>query len=156
MGNIDNKDLDRFKSYVEVNKDNGCWEWNGTLRKGYGRFYLKGSWLTSHRVSWMIYKGPIPKNLLVLHKCDNPCCTNPEHLFLGTQRDNVLDMVNKKRNKILRGSSNPSAKLTESEVVKIRDFYADGGTSYVKLAREFKVSAKLVELIVKNVIWRTA
>ena len=143
----------RFMEFVSINSKNGCWEWDGTIRSGYGRFSKDGKMKTAHRVSWEIHNGPI-NGLLVLHKCDNKCCVNPEHLFLGTQRDNVRDMINKKRHKVLKGSANPNAKLNQSKVQQIRDYYADGGTSYAKLAREFNVSPKLIELVVKNLMWR--
>ena len=83
----------RFMEFVSINSKNGCWEWDGVIRMGYGRFSKDGRMQTAHRVSWEIHHGPI-LGYLVLHKCDNKCCVNPEHLFLGTQRDNVRDMVN--------------------------------------------------------------
>lgn len=145
----------RFMEFVSVNPDSECWEWDGVIRQGYGRFHLDGKMQTAHRVSWQIYNGLI-NGFLVLHKCDNKCCVNPEHLFLGTQRDNVHDMIKKQRHKTLKGSANPNAKLNEEKARQIRDYYADGGTSYAKLAREFNVSPKLIELVVKNLMWREA
>ena len=155
MGIMKSKDKIRFNQYCEFNPGNGCIEWNGNTRQGYGRFYLNGKWLTAHRVAWVMHNGPIPEGMLVLHKCDNSTCVNPEHLFIGTQRDNVLDMIKKKRHKVLKGSSNPNSKLNEFKVVQIRDLYKEGGTSYAKLAREFCVSPKLIELVVKRIVWRT-
>lgn len=152
---ISQKDIDRFNKYCEVNVTSGCIEWNGTIRTGYGRFYLNGKWWTAHRASWTIHNGPIPAGLLVLHKCDNKSCVNPEHLFVGTQRDNVLDMFKKRRHKILKGSLNPNAKLDESKVIQIRSLYENGGISYAKLGRKFKVSPKLIELVVKKIAWRS-
>jgi len=148
------KDSKRFDTYFTKNADTDCWEWDGVIRTGYGRYYMGGKWWTAHRASWEIYKGSIPKGLLVLHKCDNKCCVNPDHLFLGTQRDNVRDMHQKQRANILKGSKNPNSKLTEEKVIKIRHLYSERKTSYAKLAREFKVSPKLVELVVKNKVWR--
>ena len=145
----------RFMEFVSVNSENGCWEWDGVIRSGYGRFHKDGKMETAHRVSWQIHNGSI-NEFLVLHKCDNKCCVNPEHLFLGTQKDNVHDMLKKNRHKVLRGSDNPNAKLNKSKVRKIRDLYADGDTSYAKLAMEFNVSPKLIELVVKNLMWREA
>jgi len=151
MGDI----IKRFMEFVSINSVSGCWEWNGVTRQGYGRFHKDGKMRTAHRVSYEIHIGSA-MDLLVLHKCDNASCVNPDHLFLGTQRDNVLDMVSKNRHKSLKGSKNPNAKLDEAKARKIRDFYADGGTSYAKLAREFNVSPKLIELVVKNLMWREA
>lgn len=155
MGRIKGKDQVRFNQYCEFNPGNGCIEWNGNIRQGYGRFYLNGKWLTAHRVAWEIHNGPISEGMLILHKCDNSTCVNIEHLFIGTQRDNVQDMIRKRRHKVLRGSANPGAKLNEFKVVQIRDLYEEGGTSYAKLAREFHVSPKLIELVVKRIVWRT-
>jgi len=143
----------RLMEFVSVNDENGCWEWDGTIRTGYGRFYKDGKMQTAHRVSYEIHVGST-EGLLVLHKCDNKSCVNPEHLFLGTQKDNVRDMVRKNRHKVLKGSDNPNAKLDMSKARKIRDLYADGDTSYAKLAREFNVSPKLIEYVVKKLMWR--
>jgi hypothetical protein len=78
----------------QVIKRDGCWGWKGRLGgKGYGQVMF----IRSNRLSWMIHKGPIPNGLLVLHSCDNPPCTNPDHLFLGTPQDNTTDMMNKNR-----------------------------------------------------------
>ncbi len=94
----------RFKGKYRVDLASGCWLWTATKTKGgYGCASIeggrKGIWTTAHRVSWVLFRGLIPKGLYVLHKCDNPSCVNPEHLFLGTQKDNMLDMVGKGRDK---------------------------------------------------------
>lgn len=96
-----NNILERFIKKVNKNTQSGCWEWIACLNtNGYGDFF-SGSRKTghklAHRVSWEIHKGQIAPGLLVLHKCDNPKCVNPEHLFLGTHRDNALDAKTKGR-----------------------------------------------------------
>ena len=109
---------------IEINKKTGCWEWAGTcFFSGYARAGLssrKGKKYSQHanRMSYEVFIGDIPKNMLVCHKCDNPKCVNPEHLFLGTPKDNLMDMVKKGRS--LKGEINPNSKLTEEIVKKIR------------------------------------
>lgn len=92
---------ERFWAKVEKRGPNDCWEWTGSRSKfGYGRISSGGRYgtmLSAHRVSWKIHWGPIPDGLLVLHKCDTPPCTNPDHLFLGTSSDNNKDAYDKGR-----------------------------------------------------------
>lgn len=78
----------------------GCWLWTGTANeRGYGRVYSGGRMWVAHRLSWTQANGPIPSGMFVCHKCDTPACVNPDHLFLGSPRDNVLDMVAKGRHR---------------------------------------------------------
>lgn len=87
--------LEPFERRFE--KGDGCWEWKGAKTKaGYGWFSAK----IASRISWEIYRGKIPKDMLVCHKCDNPPCVNPDHLFLGTHKDNTLDMIKKGRGRM--------------------------------------------------------
>jgi hypothetical protein len=81
---------DRFNSRIEI-KNNGCWEWNGPRVAGYGRVGFNGKDCYAHRIQWVIQFGDIPDNLYVLHKCDNRPCVNPDHLYLGTAKDNARD-----------------------------------------------------------------
>ena len=86
----------RFMEFVSVNSENGCWEWDGVIRSGYGRFHKDGKMETAHRVSWQIHNGSI-NEFLVLHKCDNKCCVNPEHLYIGDAKTNRQDCVSRGR-----------------------------------------------------------
>jgi len=109
--------LERFEEkYIPV-PESGCWIW--LTKSKYGVFYLHGTHHTAHRASWILFNGPIPDGMLVCHKCDVPGCVNPTHLFLGTPKDNMQDMITKGRNKIVRGSQVGNSKLVEKNIFTI-------------------------------------
>jgi len=140
----------------KMQKAKGCWEWQAAKDKqGYGKFSYKGKDMLAHRASWMIYNGKIPDGICVLHKCDNPSCVNPKHLFLGTRKDNAKDMLNKGRS--VRGEKHSASKLTEKEVLQIRKLYQrgkHGGMNSIKLANMFNTTHKTISLVVDRVNWR--
>lgn len=146
----DKKAIDRFWSRVQ--KTEKCWNWNSKSSHGYGSFpYFKNGVLKNyraHRVSWMISNGDIPQGKVICHKCDNPSCVRPDHLFLGTQRENILDMVSKGR-----GGWNPNNKLNHELANEIRRLRNEKTFSYKELAEKFGVSKKLIIMVVKNRIW---
>jgi hypothetical protein len=121
----------------------------------------------AHRVSYEMHVGPIPDGHFVCHRCDNKLCVNPDHLFVGTHKDNMRDMAMKGRaasglrhgrytkpESILRGELNPNSKLTAEEASRIRDVYAKGGSSLSKLAAEFNVSKRTIHNVVQGIIWK--
>jgi hypothetical protein len=137
-----------------IKKTDKCIEWNlGRVSAGYGVVSLPGSVKYAHRMSFEIFNGKIPPNHKVLHRCDNPPCVNPRHLFSGTQKDNIDDMVKKGRHARvgLHGSKNGSAKLNEVLVAKIRS--AKPGMSYTGLALRFGIP-KSTAFYVCKIGWR--
>ncbi len=131
----------------------GCWGWKGKSKKGYPKMTCRKALGASlgHRASWIIHNGKIPDNLCVLHKCDNKICTNPEHLFLGTNIENVEDMLNKKRNPI--GSAVGTAKLNEDQIKEIKNLLKLG-SSLKSIADAFQVTSAAIYLIKKNRNWK--
>ena len=152
--------LRRFWDKVDLSDPDGCWPWTAaTARRGYGSFALKhGTLVPAHRMSWIIEHGPIPRDMCVLHHCDNPPCVNPAHLFLGTRGDNARDMAAKGRHGAqtgamdLAGERNGRAKLTTEDVTEIRRRYAAGETQ-VALAPIFGVSRAMIGNIVRGEAW---
>lgn len=147
---ITKKIIIRFWSKVQ--KTNNCWIWLTGKRKGYGVFCANYKTLFAHRFSWELYFGAIPKDLHVLHKCDNRACVNPDHLFLGTQKDNINDMVEKNRQ--AKGENHGESKLTEKQVLKIRELYSRDDISQRKLAKKFKITQTMIGYIVNKQSWK--
>lgn len=142
------------KFWRRVLKTDSCWEWQGArMPMGYGQLSYDRKHTYAHRVAWVLSFGPIPEGMKVLHRCDNPPCVNPSHLFLGTSHDNSLDAASKGR--MARGSRHGQAKLTEGQVREIRSLF-DAGTSQAELCRRFGISANPLWSIVHNHTWRHA
>ena len=122
----DQKITERFMAKVSPEALTGCWLWTGapsdnTKNGLYGRFRVHGAQIRAHRVSWLLHRGEIPENLQVLHHCDNQACVRPDHLFLGTNEDNVADRVAKGRTgwKHRQGDEHPMRKLDEQRVRRV-------------------------------------
>lgn len=144
--------LKLFLSKVEPADKNGCWLWAGGLFKGsYGHFYIDRQTYLAHRVAWRYFRGDQPHGLFVCHHCDNPRCVNPEHLFLGTPRDNSQDMVAKGRACV--GTRKPQHRLTEDIVTVARQAYR-GGAEGTALARRYGVSLWVMYRALAGRTWR--
>lgn len=115
---------DRF--WRKVEKTDTCWIWTGSVSpKGYGRLNVKGKVQLAHRVSYGLHHGE-PGGLVVCHRCDNPPCVNPAHLFIGTKADNTADMMAKGRGVQPSGDCNGMSKITEAQAVELRALRSDG------------------------------
>lgn len=144
--------LERFEERYIPEPNSGCFLWTGVSHgNGYGGMTdenRKNAY--AHRVSWRLFRGEIPKGLWVLHKCDTPCCVNPDHLFLGTGADNHRDMMEKGRQNIPFGERHHCAKLTVQQVLEIR-LSKDRGTA---LALKYGVDKSTVYKIRDGKKWK--
>lgn len=132
-----------------------CWLWTGgKFRRGYGAFWFSSKLGKAHRYSYILKYGPIDSKILVLHKCDNPSCVRPSHLFLGTNKDNMVDMVRKDRQ--AKGTKQHLSKFTDDDIRTIRKRYVkdsstDGSTA---IGRDYKVPPITILRIVKRYSWK--
>lgn len=144
---------ERLWRKTEADPKTGCWVWKGYVEaSGYGRIWFGSTWL-AHRASWVDEFGPIPNGLHVCHRCDNPPCWNPDHLFLGTNADNVADRHAKGRSRggYHRGETHPCAKLTADDVRAIRA--ARGAEQGRITARRYGVSPSRISMIQTRKVW---
>ncbi len=158
---------ERFWAKVDKTPGQGpqgtCWEWRAaTAGKGYGVLRVAGKQTYAHRLSYELCYGPLG-NLFALHKCDNPKCVNPSHLFAGTRWDNAQDMTRKGRNVMqtrpelaVKGELVNTAKLTQAQVRAIRGKYATkpGRGTLSTLGREYNVSPQSIWAIVRRLTWK--
>ena len=139
-----------------VNSSTGCFEWTGGRNeKGYGLLVIEGKQRYAHRVVYATVFGELPGGMCVCHKCDNPCCVNPEHLFLGTPADNTADMMRKGRQAFrqLRGERHWKARLRAEDVSEIRRLYAEGGVLQRDLASRFNVPQTQISAVIRRKAW---
>lgn len=176
------QDLEK-RFWQKVKKSSGCWSWTAAIFTwGYGAFQVEGKAMRAHRVSWVLAYGPVPDGLCVLHKCDNPACVRPDHLFLGTTADNMKDRDLKGRNAhgarhgsvlhpgrlpcgdahysktrpelVPRGDRSGRSKLTEALVARIRSEHIPYKVSYAALAKKYGVHAETIGRVVRGDFWK--
>ena len=160
----------KFWAGTKISDLLACWEWQRGKygAKGYGCFYFDGKTRQAHRVAWTIVYGDIPTGMWVLHKCDNPACCNPNHLYLGTAKDNMRDSVERGRrptryNQPIEGSYRArkrnkgqeyhfKSKLSEADVIRIRELLSEGRTG-MSLAKQYGVCRQNIHNIKHRRTW---
>lgn len=139
----------------------GCWLWERYINKGYGRIGFNSRYFSTHRFSYLAFKGPFPKEMYVCHNCDTPSCVNPAHLFLSTFTGNMEDMVQKKRQAMgkqngmfgRQGEKSPRAKLKDEQIQEIFRL-SEEGWKQKDIASKFKISDRHIRDIQNKKYWK--
>lgn len=151
---LNEKDIARFWRGVDKRGDDECWNWKKFKDcEGYGYIRIDYGNFMAHRVAATIAFGEIPQGMLVCHKCDNPSCCNPNHLFFGSDLDNNRDKKIKGRARCLSGEENKNSKLTSDAVREIRRIRSDGAI-LKDLANQFNVGICTISAVLRGKTWR--
>lgn len=146
--------VDRFLDRYEVDVATDCWNWTGGLNPhGYGRLRVDGDWWQTHRLSYALHNGDLPRGALICHHCDNRRCVNPSHLYAGTPQTNADDMWSRQRNRTRRGEQVASHVLKESQIPHVRARWASG-ESAILIAKEFGVTRSCIYAVVNRTTWK--
>lgn len=145
----------RFWAKVKRGKPDECWNWTGCKSPmGYGCFNVNNRMRIASRIAWELTNGEIRNGLCVLHDCDNPPCCNPKHLFLGTRTDNANDKVRKGRARGPAGVKSASAKLTDAQVIEIRETFIPFKTNRAEFAKKFGISIVTLSGVLNGRGWK--
>jgi hypothetical protein len=150
--------MERF--WKKVKKTENCWEWTANkIKHGYGRINFEGRPQLAHRVSWILSNGNIPYGFVICHRCDNPSCVRPDHLFIGTMSDNKKDSDSKNRSyrtgkpPIKLGKENNMTRFTKDQILEIRSRYASGEDQY-SIGRSYSAAQGTISNIVRRKSWK--
>jgi len=151
---VDNIPSDIWKR-IDKRSEDECWEWKGAVStNGYGAMSINCKDDSTHRIVYCEIFGTIPEGLFVLHHCDNPSCCNPNHLFLGTPKDNMKDRNQKGRGNVPRGEEHYRSKLIKEQVLEIRKLYITNEYTQTKLGKMFGVAPSNISNIINRKAWR--
>jgi hypothetical protein len=143
--------MDTARYWSKVNKTDECWIWTAATTRGYGVITIARQLHYAHRLGWEIANGPIPVGLHVLHRCDNPPCVRPEHLFLGTAAENLRDAA--KKHRMSSGEQRSNHKATEADVLKMRDLHRQGLNAR-QMADQFPIGERTIRKILARRNWK--
>lgn len=143
----------RFWQKVSIKGPRSCWEWQALKRRGYGIASHSDGLSNAHRIAWFLVNGEIPPGHDICHRCDNPSCVNPAHLFAGTTKENIQDMERKGRARHPRGEQNGRARLNEEQVRQIKALMGSG-MSMRSVARQFNANSGTIFGIWTGKIWK--
>jgi len=131
----------------------GCWNWTASLGPGrYGKIRYLGKTFRAHRASYILFNGEIPRGKLVCHSCDNPLCINPDHLFIGSQKENIRDMDSKNRRADLKGENHPCNKLKITDILEIKKLLSLNISQKI-IAKKFNCHQSNISNIKRKKLW---
>lgn len=139
----------------EIDRMNNCWNWTKALNKdGYGQVWFRGKLWRAHRAAWFLAYGKIPRNLHIMHDCDNRKCFNPDHLSLGTHKENMQQRDSRNIGYQAFGENHGNVKFSKKEILEIRQEYSKGNTSYRKLAKIYNTNPSYIGHIIRKKWWK--
>lgn len=141
---------EKLLAHTKVRGAGDCWEWTGPKYRGYGRIYHEGKNWPAHRLMYVSVFGPIPKGMFACHKCDNRWCVNPNHIFLGSPKDNQQDAIRKGRKTVAKGIECPQAKLDPEKVRRIRSM---PHKTSIEVGRMFGVHSDTIRKLRRGLSW---